>query len=373
MNTVWIVLPILTLLMFELGLTINLDDFKAFRTRPRPVIAGIVGQILFLPLIAFIICLIFEVEPVFFMGIMIIACSPGGSSSNVFSMLAKGDVALSVSLTALSSIITLFTIPVILDFSAVYIGNFPGHEIKLPVGNLVVQNLLMMLVPIVIGITMKRFFPTVAGKIHKILSKIAFPALILLAAIFFVQHRETIVAEFGKLGFCITVLILSAMGGGVLLSRVLHLTPKENRTLVIEIGMQNAAQAIAVASSPFVFNNGTMAIPAIIYALMMNVILLTYIPYPGKSIETKARTAQIRNSRKVVNWLRSFRRHGHKVDVDEGNRMHTGTIIPMPRLPYPVSYTEYRRKFLPRPVDGKGRNRKGLPYPPPIYRSGIRS
>lgn len=86
-------------------------------------------------------------------------------------MLAKGDVALSVSLTALSSIITLFTIPVILDFSAVYIGNFPGHEIKLPVGNLVVQNLLMMLVPIVIGITMKRFFPTVAGKIHKILSE----------------------------------------------------------------------------------------------------------------------------------------------------------------------------------------------------------
>ena len=94
MNTVWIVLPILTLLMFELGLTISLDDFKAFRTRPKPVIAGIVGQILFLPLIAFIICLIFEVEPVFFMGIMIIACSPGGSSSNVFSMLAKGDVAL---------------------------------------------------------------------------------------------------------------------------------------------------------------------------------------------------------------------------------------------------------------------------------------
>ena len=279
MNAVWIVLPILTLLMFELGLTINLDDFKAFRTRPKPVIAGIVGQILFLPLIAFIICLIFEVEPVFF---MIIACSPGGSSSNVFSMLAKGDVALSVSLTALSSIITLFTIPVILDFSAVYIGNFPGHEIKLPVGNLVVQNLLMMLVPIVIGITVKRFFHTVAGKIHKILSKIAFPALILLAAIFFVQHRETIVAEFGKLGFCITVLILSAMGGGVLLSRVLHLTPKENRTLVIEIGMQNAAQAIAVASSPFVFNNGTMAIPAIIYALMMNVILLTYISLPAR-------------------------------------------------------------------------------------------
>jgi BASS family bile acid:Na+ symporter len=113
--------------------------------------------------------------------------------------------------------------------------------------------------------------------LHALLSKIAFPALIFLAAVFFIQHRETIVEQFGKLGLCVTVLILSAMGGGALLAKAMRLNRQEVRTLVIEIGMQNAAQSIAVASSPFIFNNDIIAIPAIIYALMMNVILLIYV------------------------------------------------------------------------------------------------
>ena len=277
MNTIWIVLPILTLLMFELGLTLRVEDFRLFYKRPRPVIAGLVGQLLFLPLLAFAIGFIFRLEPLFFVGIVLIACSPGGSSSNIFSMLAKGDVALSVSLTALSSIITLFTIPVIMEFATRVIGNMPGVDIHLPVGSLIVQNILLMLVPILAGVLVQRLSPAAARKIHAVLSKIAFPALIFLAAVFFVQHRETIAAEFGKLGLCITLLILSAMGGGALLAKAMRLNRREVRTLVIEIGMQNAAQSIAVASSPFIFNNDIIAIPAIIYALMMNVILLIYV------------------------------------------------------------------------------------------------
>lgn len=277
MNTIWIVLPILTLLMFELGLTLRVEDFKLFYERPRPIIAGLVGQLLFLPLLAFAIGFIFRLEPLFFIGIMLIACSPGGSSSNIFSMLAKGDVALSVSLTALSSIITLFTIPVIMEFATRVVGNMPGVDIHLPVGSLIVQNILLMLVPILAGVLVQRCSPGAARKIHAVLSKIAFPALIFLAAVFFVQHRATIVAEFGKLGLCISLLILSAMGGGALLAKAMRLNRREVRTLVIEIGMQNAAQSIAVASSPFIFNNDIIAIPAIIYALMMNVILLIYV------------------------------------------------------------------------------------------------
>lgn len=119
--------------------------------------------------------------------------------------------------------------------------------------------------------------PHKAEKLHKILSRTAFPALILLATIFFIQHHATITAQFGKLGLCISILILLAMGGGALLSGLMHLNRKERRTLIIEIGMQNAAQAIAIASSPFVFNNDIIAIPAIIYALMMNIILLGYV------------------------------------------------------------------------------------------------
>lgn len=277
MNAIWIVLPILTLLMFELGLTLQIEDFKLFKKRPRPIIAGMIGQIVFLPILAFLLGCVFGLEPLFFIGIMLIACSPGGSSSNIFSMIAKGDVALSVSLTACSSILTLFTIPLIMEFVTHFIGSNLSIDVHLPVGSLMMQNLVLMLLPIVSGILLKRYRPQMAEKIHKVLSKIAFPALILLATLFFIQHHATITAQFGKLGLCISILILLAMGGGALLSRSMHLNRKEQRTLIIEIGMQNAAQAIAIASSPFVFNNDMIAIPAIIYALIMNVILLIYV------------------------------------------------------------------------------------------------
>ena len=104
MNTIFIVLPILTLLMFDLGLALRPSDFRLIAERPYAVLAGLTGQIVFLPLIAFFVGKLFGVEPIFFLGIMLIGCSPGGSSSNVFSMLAGGDVALSVSLTAFTVI-----------------------------------------------------------------------------------------------------------------------------------------------------------------------------------------------------------------------------------------------------------------------------
>jgi len=271
MNAVWIVLPILTLLMFELGLTLEIKDFKLFRQRPYPVFAGLIGQIILLPILAFALGYLFHLEPLFFIGLILIA------SSNIFSMIAKGDVALSVSLTALSSIITLFTIPVIMEFATQIAGDNSGITIHLPVGSLIIQNLLLMLLPIAIGVLTKRFCPKAAERIHKVLSKVAFPALILLATVFFIQHHETIAAQIGRLGLCITLMILLAMGGGYLISQLMKLNRKEQRTLIIEIGMQNAAQSIAIASSPFIFNNDIIAIPAIIYALMMNIILLVYV------------------------------------------------------------------------------------------------
>ena len=248
MNAIWIVLPILTLLMFELGLTLQTEDFQLFRKRPRPIIAGLVGQIILLPMLAFALGHVFQLEPLFFIGIILIACSPGGSSSNIFSMIAKGDVALSVSLTACSSIITLFTIPVIMEFATHFVDSNLDIDIHLPVGSLIMQNLVLMLLPIVAGIFTKRYRPQMAERIHKILSKTPLYS----SAASDVYKRQV-------------------------LSKSMRLNRKEQRTLIIEIGMQNAAQAIAVASSPFVFNNDIIAIPAIIYALMMNVILLVYV------------------------------------------------------------------------------------------------
>jgi BASS family bile acid:Na+ symporter len=256
-------------------LALKPDDFRLFVHRPHALLAGLIGQIVLLPLIAWAIGTVFHIQPLFFLGIMLIACSPGGSSSNVFSMLAGGDVALSVSLTAFSSVITLLTGPAVMDWATQAVGT--AADIHLPVGNLLVQNLVLMAVPILIGLFISVKWASTAQRLHSVLKRLAFPCLILLATVFFVQHRETIVREFPALGLCVTVLILLSMGSGVLMSWLMRLSGREQRTIVIEIGMQNAAQAITVASSPFVFNNEVMAIPAIIYALMMNVILLTYV------------------------------------------------------------------------------------------------
>lgn len=287
MNTIFIVLPILTILMFDLGLTLKPQDFKLIVQRPKAVVVGLIGQIILLPLIAWGIIHLtlytvdltpyaIHLSPLFIIGIMLVACSPGGSSSNVFSMLAKGDVALSVTLTACSSLITLFTLPLIMAWVTRSI-QFSDVSIQLPIGNLLIQNLVLMVVPIAIGFVLNIFREQAAAKIHNILKRIAMPALILLVTIFFYQHQQTIAAEFASLGLTMTILILATTGCGALLSWLLRLTAKERRTLVIEIGMQNAAQAITIACSPIIFNNEIIAIPAIIYALMMNLILLAYV------------------------------------------------------------------------------------------------
>lgn len=281
MNTIFIVLPILTLLMFDLGLTLRPQDFRLIAQRPKPVIIGLVGQIILLPLIAWgIIQLLstfdFHLSTLFIIGIMLVACSPGGSSSNVFSMLAKGEVALSVTLTACSSLITLFTLPLIMAW-VMHSVQMSDVSIQLPIGNLLMQNIVLMVVPVLIGFLVNLFREQAAARIHNVLRRIAMPALVLLVTIFFVQHKQTIIAEFPSLGLTMTALILATTGCGALLAWLLRLTTRERRTLVIEIGMQNAAQAITIACSPLIFNNEIIAIPAIIYALMMNLILLAYV------------------------------------------------------------------------------------------------
>ena len=272
---IWIVLPILTLLMFDLGLSLRVEDFGIVFRQPGPLAVALFGQIVLLPAIALGLASVFHLPPVFFIGLILIACCPGGSSSNVFSKLAGGDVALSVTLTAISSIITLFTIPVIMSWATDLVGESVG--ISLPVGNLIKQNLLLMLLPVVLGLILHDAWPDGAAKTDRILGRLAFPLLLLLITVFYIQHHKTILANIGILGLCVTALILVAILCSSLLSRLVRTGEKQRRTVVIEVGMQNAAQAIAIASSPFIFANDQMAIPAILYSLMMNIVLLIYV------------------------------------------------------------------------------------------------
>lgn len=277
MNTIWIVMPILIVLMFLLGLDINKKAFTDIARNPKAVLLGMTGQLVILPVLAFSIAWLLKLPPVYFMGLVLVACCPGGSSSNVFSMLVKGDVALSVTLTALSSIITLFTLPVIMDFVTRTVSDLSGVEIELPVGKLLIQNIILLLLPLFAGSLFKKVFPEAAIEVRKILSKMAFPALMLLAAVFFLQYKNEIADNFASLGLSAALLIICAMACSSFMSRTGKFSDATRRTIVIEVGMQNAAQAITIASSPFIFNSGEMALPAICYALLMNVILLTYV------------------------------------------------------------------------------------------------
>ncbi|MBQ2381426.1 MAG: bile acid:sodium symporter family protein [Succinivibrio sp.] len=279
MNPIILVMALLVILTYTIGLNLKKEDFLMLIKKPVPVITGLTGQLLILPLIAFLIAKAFNLEEVFFIGLVLIALCPGGSSSNIFTLIAKGDLALSVSLTALSSVITLFTLPF---FMALYLNIFNKNgvfssSIEFPLINILIQNILLMFIPIVLGVLTKIIFKNGAKKISRVLEKIAFPSLALIATMFFIKHAKTISSHLDILLVAIITLVFAAIVVSSLLSRALCQDSKTRRTIVIEVAMQNAAQAIALCVSPFAFNNEIMSIPAIIYALIMNIILLAYV------------------------------------------------------------------------------------------------
>ena len=136
-----------------------------------------------------------------------------------------------------------------------------------------------MLLPVLLGIGLHYAWPKVSEKVDKVLSRLAFPLLLVLITVFYIQHHRTILENIGILGISVTALILVAIGCSSLLSRLVKTDDRQRRTVVIEVGMQNAAQAIAIASSPIIFANEQMAIPAILYSLMMNIVLLIYVGF----------------------------------------------------------------------------------------------
>lgn len=277
MNPILIVIPILMILMFDLGLGLKLSAFRELIKNPRSVLLGLTGQIVLLPMLAFALGHLFHLDPLLFLGLMLIACSPGGSSSNVFSMLAGGNVALSVLLTTLSSVITLFTLPFIMDASIAYLNTGQDVSVTLPVGRLMAQNFVVILLPLLLGAMVSWRFPNAGKGIQAVLNRCAFSLLMVLISIFFIQHWATIWDNLFVLGPCSLLLILCSILIGLVLASLFKIKGADKRSIVIEIGMQNAAQAIAVASSPFIFNNSIVAIPAIVYALLMNIVLLSYL------------------------------------------------------------------------------------------------
>lgn len=258
----------LGIIMLGMGMTLTLDDFKRVFTSPKAVLLGLSNQLLLLPLLGLLLIWAFDLNGTMAVGIMLLALCPGGATSNIISHLAKADLALSISLTAISSTITNFSIPIFLN---VALFHFMGgtEAVQLPIGKTIIQIFAVTILPVGIGMVIKQKLPAFTEKSLKpvnVLSAVFF-VLILLMAI--VKERENIVPYFQQAGIPAMLLNAVAMVMGYFTGLTFALEFKQRVAIAIETGIQNGTLAIAIALSPVMLNNTEIAIPAAIYSLIM--------------------------------------------------------------------------------------------------------
>lgn len=256
----------LAIIMFGMGLSLTPNDFKRILIYPKAVAIGLINQLLLLPMIAFGLIWIFGLQAELAVGVMILAACPGGATSNLITHLAKGDSALSITLTGFSSLITVLTIPFVVNFSLNYF--MPGGEVQqLNVLGTVISVIFITVIPVVIGMIILRKSPALAEKLDKPFRKISviFFVVIVLAAI--VKERDNIVQYFMEAGPVALTLNVCTLAVGYYSGRLFGLTKKQCTTVSIESGIQNGTLGITVAAT--LLMNPAMTIPSVIYGLLM--------------------------------------------------------------------------------------------------------
>jgi BASS family bile acid:Na+ symporter len=256
----------LAIIMFGMGSSLTAGDFKRILIYPKAVAIGLCNQLILLPLIAFGLILLFGVKQEVAVGVMILAACPGGPTSNLITHLAKGDSALSITLTAFSSLITVFSIPFVVNFSLSYF--MTGGEVQqLNIFGTVITVLLITVIPVALGMALLKKKPQLAARLDNPFRKIStvFFVLIVLAAIF--KERDNIVQYFMEAGPIALALNIGTLSVAYVSSRFLGLSQKQSRTVSIESGIQNATLGITVAATLLL--NPAMTIPSVIYGLLM--------------------------------------------------------------------------------------------------------
>ncbi len=256
----------LAVIMFGMGLSLRVEDFKRILIYPKAVGIGLLNQLILLPVLAFGIAKAFQLPPELAVGLMILAVCPGGATSNLITHLAKGDAALSITLTACSSVITVFTIPFLVNYS---IGYFiPGGEAQqLEVVGTVVSVLFITLIPVALGMITLAKAPALAQKWDQPFRKIStvFFVIIVIAAI--LKERENLVQYFIEAGPAALALNLSTLAVSFAMAKWTGLPFRQGLTIAIESGIQNGTLGITIAATLLV--NSVMSIPSAIYSLLM--------------------------------------------------------------------------------------------------------
>ena len=254
------------IIMFGLGLSLRIADFTYVMKQPKIILIGLSTQFIALPLIALLIAILFELSPELAVGLMIISFVPSGTTSNMFTNLAKGDVALSISLTTVSSLLTSFTIPL---FTFLAIKYFLGSEntIEMPLLKTMFQLLIIIILPVIVGMVILSKWKSIADKMEPLIRILSIVFLVLIVIAIIVKNRVEMPGFFLQTGAPVLTLNILALGLGYWLAKLFKLSQKQAITIGYEVGIQNGALALMVAGT--IIGNETMMIPAVTYSLFM--------------------------------------------------------------------------------------------------------
>ncbi len=274
-----LLLPVgLAFIMFGIGLTLHWSDFTRVAKQPLAIGIGLFCQLLLLPITAFSLLHFFKLDPMLAIGVMILAASPGGITSNLLTHLAKGDTALSISLTAISSLAGVVTIPLIVGYSFTWF-QLSSTVIDLPVWRLVIGIFVISTLPVIIGLLINQSKPKLAAKIERKvrpLSIVIFAGIVLSA---FYSEWGAMVANLPTIGGLMVTLNLTIMIAGFFLAKFSGVSLQAAKAISLEGGLQNGAMGIFVATTlaTTLAQNNALLIPSIIYALIMNISAFVFI------------------------------------------------------------------------------------------------
>lgn len=259
----------LVIIMIGMGLSLTKDDFKRVLQHPKAVFVGFLNQILLLPLIAFGLIQFFDVSNNIAIGVMILSACPGGPTSNLVTHLAKGDTALSVTLTAVNSLITIISIPLIVNFA---VSEFPveGEEISSPIGTIMGALVAVIAVPLIIGMTIKNKKSALAAKMDKPVRIASTVVIVLVILAIVIAEREQLVQRISESFVIVFSLNVATMLVGFITALIFRLSFKQALTISLESGNQNGTLAIEIGDLVGGVNNKLgLGFPAAVYSLFM--------------------------------------------------------------------------------------------------------
>lgn len=262
-----VILPTsLFIIMLGLGLSLRTEDFTRVIKQPKAALIGLCAQVVALPFIALLVAVLFKLPPELAVGLMIISFAPGGATSNLFTNLAKGDVALSISLTAVTSLITPFTLPLFTVLAMNYfMGN--GETFELPVLKIIMQLVAISVVPVMIGMLVLSKWQKAARKADAVIRVFSIVFLFLIIAAIILDNKTQMADFFLATGLATLTLNILVLALGYGLGQFFKLSRAQAVSIGYEVGMQNGTLALLVAGT--LIGNSTMMIPAVTYSILM--------------------------------------------------------------------------------------------------------